>query len=103
MTLPPKPTHRRRAGEWFVVRDASGGARHTGRTKAAAIAPYRGAVTKSVVYSNGLDAAPLRKSRLWQFLYRRGWRCLREVKPVTKAGPAPSSRSTTRPTTIPSP
>lgn len=82
---PPAPPRRLRpnAKTCFVVRDARGVVRFTGRTKAKALAPYRGAVAKSVVYNSGASVAPLRKSTLWQFLYRRGWRCALEPKPTT--------------------
>ncbi|WP_461411719.1 hypothetical protein [Gemmatimonas sp.] len=67
------------------MRDATGTIRHTGRTKREAMAPYLGHLTRSEVKGRALVAASsyqLRKSTLWRFLHRHGWRCTREYRDV---------------------
>jgi hypothetical protein len=77
MTTSVNPIPRaRKAGTWYVVRDARGEIRHTGRTKRDALAPYIGSLTKTEVKGRrrGVmpDAPTLRKSRVWLFLFRHG-------------------------------
>lgn len=92
---PPRvPMAPRRSGTWYVVRDAKGELRHTGRTKRQAMAPYLGHLTRSEVKGR-LGVAPtafqLRKSTLWRFLHRHGWRCTREYRDLpVPAAPGPS-------------
>lgn len=89
----PRPRYPRKRGTCYVVRDAQGAVRHTGRTKAEALAPYIGAVTKTERRGRppaDFEAPALRKSRLWLFLYRHGWRCTCETRPLLPA-PRPTT------------
>jgi hypothetical protein len=84
-TAVPPILRPRKAGTWYVVRDAKGELRHTGRTRGDALAPYTGAVTRREVKGRTRavpdDVVSIRKSRLWLFLYRHGWRCALETRP----------------------
>ncbi len=84
--LPGRVVRPRKAGTHYVVRDAHGDARNTGRTKSEALAPHAGLLHKRVVYGSD-QPTPLRKGRLWLFLFRRGWRCTLEPLPLTLQRP----------------
>lgn len=96
------PMAPRRAGTWYVVRDARGVIHHTGRTKRAAMAPYLGHLTRSEVKGRvwiAANAYQIRKSTLWRFLHRHGWRCTREYRdlPVPAVSCPPPARSPVAP------
>lgn len=95
MTTKPKTRAR------YVVRDALGEIRSMGRTKAEALAPYKGLSHKRANMGASVNP-PLRKGRLWAFLFRRGWRCAREQCAVP-AGPARRRVTTASRASNPSP
>jgi hypothetical protein len=104
-TTSPTVRYPRKRGTWYVVRDAQGHARHTGRTKAEALAPYVGAVTKTErrgLPRADVGAPALRKARLWLFLYRHGWRCRCEPRHAPPPPRLTTAGSDASPTLSPS-
>lgn len=88
MTENLRALRHRKGVTWWVVRDATREIRHTGRTRHEALTPFNGRVTKRTIkggkrvhslLSSGIT--PLRRYRLWLFLYRHGWRVARELHP----------------------
>lgn len=87
----PRPPRPRIAGTWYVVRDTQGALRHTGPTRKMAVAPYQATIPKKIKRqaTHYGSAVPMRRTTLWQFLLRRGWRCERELRPDPSASRVP--------------
>lgn len=79
----PPTTHVRRAGRQYAVRDATGALRHTGTTKRAALAPYKGRVLRAQRERRDSKPMTVKRQTLWRYLIRRGWTCTLEVTNAT--------------------